>query len=245
MILNQRSLSINVKDCKKYLGKILLPRIYKIFYYLFVGFPFIISKNTHIYKGGEMKFSRLTVLFTAVVVLFAVSLQAQQDKKPRASLHAKVSQTIGIDTEVTIDYSRPGVKGRKIFGELVPFGMEPGNKYSNEKPFPWRGGANENTTIEFSKDVSINGNKIAAGKYSLHFIPGEKEWVVIFNKNNKLWGSYQLNPDEDVLRITVASGKVPPTEWLTYGFDDLAGSSCTAYLQWEETKVPFKIEAAN
>ena len=193
-----------------------------------------------------MKFHNYKIFVTILItMLFTFSVQAQQDKKPRPSLHAKVSQTIGIDTEITIDYSRPGVKGRKIFGELVPFGMEPGNKYSNEKPFPWRGGANENTTIEFSKDVLVNGNKVPAGKYSLHFIPGEKEWVVIINKNNKLWGSYQLNPEEDALRVNVSSVKVPATEWLTYGFDNLEGTSCNAYLQWEETRAPFKIEAVN
>ncbi len=177
-------------------------------------------------------------------VLFTYSVQAQQDNKPRTSLHASVSQRIGVATDITIDYSRPGVKGRKIWGDLVPYGMAPGTKYSNDKPFPWRGGANENTIIEFSKDVTVEGNKLPAGKYSMHFIPGEKEWTVIFNKNSKQWGSYQYNEADDALRIRVTPVKAPFQEWLAYGFDDLTGTSCTAFLQWEELKVPFKVAVA-
>lgn len=178
-------------------------------------------------------------------ILFTASLHAQQQaNKPRASLHASVSQRIGVDADITIDYSRPGVKGRKIWGELVPFGLSKGNQYSNNKDFPWRGGANEGTTIEFTKDVTVNGNKLPAGKYSLHFIPTEKEWTVIFNKNSKLWGSYQYNQEEDALRLTVTPVKAPFQEWLIYGFEDLAGTSCTAFLHWEELKVPFKVAVA-
>ena len=178
-------------------------------------------------------------------MLFTLSVQAQQQAdKPRASLHASVSQRIGVDTDITIDYSRPGVKARKIWGELVPYGLTKGNQYSNNKDFPWRGGANEGTSIEFSKDVTINGNKLPAGKYSLHFIPTEKEWTVIFNKNSKLWGSYQYNQEEDALRLQVTPVEAPFQEWLIYGFDDLAGTSCTAFLQWEKLKVPFKVAVA-
>jgi len=186
-------------------------------------------------------------VFTVVLltILFTASLNAQQQaNKPRASLHASVSQRIGIDSDITIDYSRPGVKGRKIWGELVPYGFAKGNQYSNNKDYPWRGGANEGTTIEFTKDVTVDGNKLPAGKYSLHFIPTEKEWSVIFNKNSKLWGSYQYNQEEDALRIQVTPVEAPFQEWLIYGFDELAGTSCTAYLHWEELKVPFKVAVA-
>ena len=185
-----------------------------------------------------------TFMVILISLLFTFTTQAQQNNKPRPSLHASVSQRIGVDTDITIDYSRPGVKGRKIWGDLVPYGLAPGNKYSNDKPYPWRGGANENTTIEFSKDVMVEGNKLPAGKYSLHFIPGEKEWTVIFNKNSKLWGSYQYNQDEDALRITVTPVEAPFKEWLSYGFNNLAGTSCTACLHWEKLKVPFKISVA-
>lgn len=112
-------------------------------------------------------------LFAALLLFGAAPLDAQQQPaKPRASLKAGVMQRIGTGTDITIEYSRPGVKGRKIWGELVPYGLAPGNKSSNMKPFPWRGGANENTTIRFSTDVAIEGNKLPAGRYGVHFIPG-------------------------------------------------------------------------
>ncbi len=180
-----------------------------------------------------------------IVFLIASETQAQQPKKPRPSLPASVSQTIGIDTDITITYSRPGVKGRKIWGDVVPFGLAPGNKYSNEKPYPWRGGANENTTIAFSKDVIIEGTKLPAGKYSLHFVPSEKEWIVIINKNSSLWGSYLYNKDEDALRLTVTPVKAPFHEWLLYGFNNLEATSATVFLQWEELSVPFKISVVD
>lgn len=193
-----------------------------------------------------MKFNIFSVALLSLTLLISSSIFAQQDNKPRASLKAGVSQRIGIDTDIKIDYSRPGVKGRKIWGEVVPFGMNPGSEYTKGKAYPWRGGANENTTIEFSKDVMIEGKKVPAGKYSLHFIPAENEWTVIFNKSNAAWGSYQYNQDEDALRITVKPVKAPAfQEWLAYGFDNLESNSATAYLQWEELRVPFKIAAAN
>jgi hypothetical protein len=172
---------------------------------------------------------------------FISTAYAQKQKKPRLSLKAGVYQRIGIDTDINISYSRPGVKGRKIWGDLVPYGLAPGTKESHDKPFPWRGGANECTTIEFSKDVTVDGHKLPAGKYSMQFIPSPKEWIVIFNKNTKLWGSFDYDKKDDALRITVTPVEAPFQEWLSYGFDDLAGTSCTAYLRWEKLKVPFKI----
>ncbi len=185
-------------------------------------------------------FSFSLLLFFA----FSSASFAQKVKKPRLSLKAGVFQRIGIDTDINISYSRPGVKGRKIWGGLVPYGMAPGNKESHNKPFPWRGGANECTTIDFSKDVTVDGHKLPAGKYSMDFIPSPKEWVVIFNKDTTLWGSFTYNEKEDALRIKVTPVEAPFQEWLSYGFDNLAGTSCTAYLRWEKLKVPFKISTA-
>jgi hypothetical protein len=182
----------------------------------------------------------LTLVLSFLLVLPSTTF-AQRDQV-RASLKASVTQRLGVDTDITIDYSRPGVKGRKIWGELVPYGLAPGNRYSDNKPYPWRAGANENTTIEFTKDILIEGNRLAAGKYGIHMIPSEKDWTIIFSKNNSAWGSFQYNQDEDALRITVTPVKAPFQEWLTFGFDDLAGTSATAFLHWEELKVPFKIE---
>ena len=180
-------------------------------------------------------------LFLILAFVLSLPSAAQEAKKIPASLKAAVMQRLGLDVDVTITYSRPGVKGRKIWGALVPYGLEPGNKYSDNKPYPWRAGANENTTIEVSKDVLIDGKALPAGKYSLHMIPSEKEWVVIFNKKNDAWGSYKYNEAEDALRITVTPVKTPLQEWLTFGFEDLAGTSATVFMNWEMLKVPFKI----
>lgn len=180
----------------------------------------------------------LTFLLDAPMAAFA------QEKRIRKSLKAGVTQTLGVDTEITIVFCRPGVKGRKIWGELVPYGLAPGNRYSKDKPYPWRTGANENTTFECSADLLVEGKKLAAGKYGIHMIPSEKEWIVIFSKNNSAWGSFSYNEEEDALRVTVTPVKAPHQEWLMFGFDDLAGTSATAFLHWEELKVPFKVELA-
>jgi hypothetical protein len=192
-----------------------------------------------------MKRNIVLALVFVVAVGFVVSDTAfAQEKEVRASLAASVSQTLGVDTEITIDFSRPGVKGRKIWGELVPYGMAPGNKYSEEKPFPWRAGANEKTTIAVSSDVLVDGKALPAGKYSIHMIPSEKDWIVIFNKVSEGWGSYDYDEAEDALRVTVTPVKAPFQEWLRFGFGDLAGTSAVAFLQWEKLKVPFTISVA-
>ena len=185
----------------------------------------------------------VSLILSLALLLVLPSAFAQGNKIP-ASLKASVTQRLGMDGDITIEYSRPGVKGRKIWGDLVPFGLAPGTKYSNDKPFPWRAGANENTTIEFKKDVLVEGKPLPAGKYGIHMIPSEKEWIIIFSKKNSEWGSYTYNQEEDALRVTVTPVKAPHQEWLTFGFDDLAGTSATAYLHWEQLKVPFNIKLA-
>jgi hypothetical protein len=192
-----------------------------------------------------MKRKFILGLVVVLVVGFAVSSTAfAQEKKVRPSLHASVSQTIGVDTVITFDYSRPGVKERTIWGELVPYGLTPGNKYSEEKPFPWRAGANEKTTIAVSSDVLVDGKPLPAGKYSIHMIPSEKDWIVIFNKVSEGWGSYDYDEAEDALRVKVTPVEAPFEEWMRFGFDDLAGTSAVAFLQWEKLKVPFTIALA-
>ena len=181
-------------------------------------------------------------LFLLFFLLYTPSTSQAQEKKVRPSLKASVAHRLGVDTDITIDYSRPGVKERKIWGELVPYGLAPGNKYSEEKPYPWRAGANENTTIEFNKDLLIEGKKVPAGKYGIHMIPSEKDWIIIFSKKNSEWGSYSYDEKEDALRITVKPVKASSQEWLLFGFEDLAGNAATVFLHWEELKVPFKIE---
>jgi hypothetical protein len=184
----------------------------------------------------------VSLIFVASAISVMPSNALAQGGKIRSSLKASVKQRLGAETDITIVYSRPGVKGRKIWGELVPYGMAPGNEYSKGNPIPWRAGANENTTIEFNNDVMIEGQKLVAGKYGIHMIPSEKEWIVMFSKNSSAWGSYSYNQEEDALRVTVMPVKAPHQEWLVYGFEDLAGSSATAYLHWEKMKVSIKVE---
>ena len=192
-----------------------------------------------------MKRNIVLGLVVVLAVGFAVSSTAfAQEKKVRPSLHASVSQTIGVDTVITFDYSRPGVKGRTIWGELVPYGLAPGNEYSKEKPFPWRAGANEKTTIAVSSDVLVDGNPLPAGKYSIQMIPSEKDWIVIFNKVSEGWGSFDYDEAEDALRVTVTPVEAAFEEWMRFGFDDLAGTSVVASLRWEKLKVPFTIALA-
>lgn len=178
-------------------------------------------------------------LFTLALLTLCFVVQAQEPpKSPKAS----VSQRIGMDTDVLIDYSRPGVKGRTIWGDLVPYGMNEGNKYSKEKPYPWRAGANENTTITLSKDVLIEGEKLPAGKYSIHMLPGEKEFKVMFNKVSDAWGSYTYDASQNALEIIVKPVAAEHTEWLEFEFADITGSSAVAQLKWAELAIPFKIE---
>lgn len=186
----------------------------------------------------------ITACFVAVTFMLLPNLSEAQDAKPRPSPKASVTQRIGADTDVVIDYSRPAVKGRKIWGDLVPYGMYPGNKYSKEKPYPWRAGANENTTIEFNHDVKIEGKVIPAGKYGIHMVASEKSFKVMFNKRNADWGSYSYDASQDALTAEVTPVKAENTEWLEFGFDDLSDNGATAYLKWEKLKIPFKIELA-
>ena len=189
-----------------------------------------------------MRRTRLMIFLLALMVTGGAAAWAQQAKapKPQASPRATVMQRIGADTDITVEYNRPGVRGRKIWGDLVPYGMAPENQYA-PKPHPWRGGANATTTIEFSNPVRIQGSALPAGKYGLHFIPTEKDWTIIFSKNSTGWGSFAYNQDEDALRVTVTPVKAPFTEWLVYGFDNLSDAGAVGYLQWEELKVPFQI----
>ncbi len=190
------------------------------------------------------KFS-MPFLLSALLVLGATINAQAQDDQPRPSLGAEVSQRIGVDTDITIKYSRPGVKGRTVWGDIVPWGLAPGNQYSQNKPFPWRAGANENTTITVSNDVMVEGGELPAGTYSIHMIPAEDgPWTLIFNTVSDAWGSYSYDESKDALRVEVSPEPAPHGEFLTYGFEDLAGNQATAYLHWEKLKIPFTIEVA-
>jgi len=188
------------------------------------------------------KINSILLVFLLGAFLISSSVVGQ-DKEPRKSPKSIASLTIGLETEVTFTYSSPSVKGRVIWGDLIPWGSMPGNKYSDNKPFPWRGGANENTTIEFTHDLTVAGTLLKAGKYSLHFKTGEKEWTVMVNSVNDQWGSYKYDATKDVATFTVTPVEAPLQEMLRYGFEDYDGYTATAFLHWEKVKIPFKIEA--
>jgi tetratricopeptide (TPR) repeat protein len=147
---------------------------------------------------------------------------------PRDSQHSAVTQRIGI-TDITISYSRPLVKGRPIWGKLVPY---------NEV---WRTGANENTIIKITDDVTIEGKPLAKGTYALFTIPGENQWTVIFSKVHTAWGSFTYNQADDALRVTVKPQATEPREAMTFDFDDVKADSAVATLRWEKIAVPFKV----
>ena len=160
-----------------------------------------------------------------------------------------VTQYMGL-THVTITYNSPDVTGpngqsRKgqIWGNLVPYGMAnlQFGLSSAENPSPWRAGANENTTIEFSHDMTVQGYPIKAGTYGLHMIPGQEEWVIIFSDNSTAWGSYFYKEEEDALRVTVTPKECEFHEWLTFEFDNRQLDECMASLKWENLEIPFNI----
>jgi hypothetical protein len=154
---------------------------------------------------------------------------AQQLDLPRPSPNASVSQTIGV-TEVTIKYSRPGVKGREIWGKVVPYGQV------------WRAGANENTTIKFSTPVRIDGHELPAGTYGLQAIPTAGDWTIIFSKDANEWGAFSYRQADDALRIEVKPQPAEPRERMAFDFDDVTDTAAKVVLQWEKLKVPFTIE---
>ena len=159
---------------------------------------------------------------------------APWNKDVRVSPKSFVQQTIGA-TNVSVSYSSPGVKGRKIWGGLVPF-----NKV-------WRAGANEATKISFSTDVWIEGHKLSAGSYGFFIIPREKEWTIIFNKVAEQWGAFEYNESKDALRINITPQQGIYHEWLDYIFSDMSvnthgKNSAVLNLNWEKKKLPFKIE---
>ena len=170
-----------------------------------------------------------------LVVLFFLSsltvgsLTAQEIKFPRPSQSASVTQTIGL-IDVTITYHRPGVKDRVIWGGLVPYDKI------------WRTGANNATTIEFSGDVMVEGNKLAAGKYGLFTIPTEDEWTFIFSKQSDLWGTSGYEEAQDALRVKVKPMSAPHCEWMMFAFADLKDDSARVVLHWEKLMVGFTIK---
>jgi len=157
-----------------------------------------------------------------MMLLFIITGALAQEKK--LSPPAKVEGKLG-KVDVKIEYHQPSARGRQIMGGLVPYGEV------------WRTGANNTTSIEFSGPVKVEGQELAKGKYALFTIPGEKEWVIIFNKA-LAWGAYQYKSAEDVLRVSVKPGKTANfVETFTISLDGDA-----VKLEWENTSVSFKVK---
>jgi len=170
-------------------------------------------------------------LFALLPILLLASFCAAQSVMldlPRQSQHAVITQRIGI-TDITINYHRPLVNGRQIWGKLVPYGEV------------WRAGANENTTITFSDPVTIEGQSLDKGTYGLHMIPNENQWTVIFSKMSTAWGSFSYKQDEDALRVTVKPAAADMQNALAYDFDDLQPNSTVITMRWDKVAVPFKV----
>ncbi len=185
-------------------------------------------------------------LFLLMAATVSVDSAVAQVRGPVPSPYATLSEELGL-TDITIKYNRPGVNGRQIWGNVVPMGLSsPFPGFGSGNAFPWRAGANENTTISFEHDMLIEGKKLAAGHYGLHMIPGESEWVVIFSENTTSWGSFFYDEAEDALRVTVTPKEGPHQERLAYELSDYDGQGgATISLKWEKLQVPFRVQVDN
>lgn len=190
-------------------------------------------------------FLRTAVLVTTIEIVFSGVTNGQQlTSLPRGgNKRASVSEEIGL-TDVIIRYSRPGVKKREghIWGELIPAGFTQLG-YGFKNPTPWRAGANENTTIEFTTDVKVEGQNLPAGKYGFFVAYDPNECILIFSKNFTSWGNFFYDSTEDVLRVKVKPVKTGNSvEWLKYEFTNQTSSSATIQLQWEKVMIPFRVD---
>lgn len=202
-----------------------------------------------------MKARSLSALTISAFLLLAATFTSAQLRLPRPSQWASVTQTIGV-TDITINYSRPAVKGRAIFGDVaakdnyVKGDATLDDQYKRPEgmvivPYGhvWRTGANEATQFVVTDDVMINGQKLAAGKYSLHTIPGKDEWTIIFNSDAGQWGSFDYDASKDVLRVkTKAQWVSDNQEWLGYTVEPTSDNAAVVNIRWEKVRVPIMIE---
>ncbi len=179
----------------------------------------------------------LLVLTLSLITAGGLSAQAPQAQHiftPMASPRAEVAQRIGL-TDVEVAYHRPAVGERDVWGQVVP----------SAGTSVWRTGANENTLVSFSTDVSVQGQKLAAGTYGLHSIPGqpadEGEWTIIFSNDVHAWGSFAYKEESDALRVTAKPRKADHKERFEISFDDLEADSANLILRWAEVAVPITV----
>lgn len=172
-------------------------------------------------------------LASILALMFAANAFAQpQLNLPRESPRQEIAQMVG-DARIAIVYHRPKVKGRKVWGDIVPYGKV------------WRAGANDNTTFETDRDVTINGQPLAAGKYGFHAIPTETEWTLIFNKKNADWGSYSYDEKMDALRIKVKPEAHKFKETLIYEFGDVTANEARVIMNWENLSIQFNVNVGD
>ncbi|HYK21844.1 MAG TPA: DUF2911 domain-containing protein [Pyrinomonadaceae bacterium] len=199
---------------------------------------------------------RNSVLFFAVVSVLCLAGSAlAQVVTPRPSQTASVMQRIGV-TDITITYARPAVKGRRIWGDPLPEQADVKGEATlddqNKRPknaaiapwgHVWRTGANEATMFVVSDDVLINGQKLPAGKYSLHTIPNKDEWTIVFNSTANQWGSFDYDPAKDTLRVKAKPQWLNENEeFLTFSFDPVTEDSAQVNIRWEKVNVPFTVK---
>lgn len=175
---------------------------------------------------------RVTAL-ACVLASLATSAHAQL-KLPRPSQKNVVSQTIGT-TDLTVTYHRPGVKGRTIWGELVPYGQ------------PWRTGANEATQFVTTTDIQVQGKSLPAGTYALLTLPGKDQWTVVFSKQKELWGASGYKPEEDALRVDVKPAAASHMEWMAITIDPITASTAELGIHWDKLRVavPISVDVNN
>jgi hypothetical protein len=164
-----------------------------------------------------------TCLLAFAILLFSTHSYAQITPRPSSS--ETINQGFGLGT-ITLNYSRPNTKGRKIFGYVEPYDKV------------WRTGANSATVISFSDDVTMEGNKVPAGEYGLFTIPGENQWIIILSKKSKQWGAYTYNQADDYVRFSVKPVKLQqPVETFTLQFENMYPTSGELHLLWENTSL--------
>src|SRR5215204_6335872 len=196
-----------------------------------------------------------TFLFASLLLISCVAGVTAQVVVPRPSQKASVTQTIGV-TDVTLTYYRPGVKGRKIWGDPLPEqaadakgeatlddqNVRPKDAVIVPYGHVWRTGADDATLFAVSDDVLINGQKLAAGTYSLHTIPTKDEWTIVFNGTANQWGSFTYDPAKDTLRVKSKAEWVSDNqEWLAFSFEDITDNSAKTILRWEKLRLPFTV----
>ena len=168
-------------------------------------------------------------IWIAALTFASVTLLAQQDKASRPSPPAKAECKLSNGKTITVDYSSPRAKGRKIFGGLVPYGQV------------WRAGANEATSFVTTGDISVGGKAVPAGKYTMFAIPGEDKWTLVISKKTGEWGTAYPGPENDLARIDMKVSKPSaPVENFTIAFDQ-SGNGCTMRMEWENTRASVEI----